>query len=101
MRSTDEDRQGKLWVCTVAGVDAFDPRTERVTERIQPEHSRVAINDKCSKTTRARRGSSTHPGTGWPRTIAGLGDSRCNCIRIASRPRSEISGALGFHEVRR
>jgi ligand-binding sensor domain-containing protein len=35
VRSTYEDREGKLWVCTVAGLDAFDRRTEKVTERIR------------------------------------------------------------------
>ena len=35
MRSTYEDREGTLWVCTVAGLDAFDRRTEKVTERIR------------------------------------------------------------------
>ena len=35
VRSTYEDRQGTLWVCTVAGLDAFDRRTEKVTERIR------------------------------------------------------------------
>jgi signal transduction histidine kinase/ligand-binding sensor domain-containing protein len=35
VKSTYEDREGTLWVCTVAGLDAFDRRTEKVTERIQ------------------------------------------------------------------
>jgi ligand-binding sensor domain-containing protein len=35
VKSTYEDRQGTLWVCTVAGLDAFDRRTEKVTERIR------------------------------------------------------------------
>jgi ligand-binding sensor domain-containing protein len=35
VRSTYEDREGTLWVCTVVGLDAFDRRTERVTERIR------------------------------------------------------------------
>ena len=35
VRSTYEDREGTLWVCTVAGLDAFDRRTEKVTERIR------------------------------------------------------------------
>ena len=34
VRSTYEDREGKLWVCTLAGLDVFDQRTEQVTERI-------------------------------------------------------------------
>ena len=34
VRSTYEDRDGTLWVCTVAGLDAFDRGTEKVTERI-------------------------------------------------------------------
>jgi len=32
--STYEDREGTLWVCTLAGLDAFNRRTEKVTERI-------------------------------------------------------------------
>ena len=35
VRSTYEDREGTLWVCTLAGLDAFDRRTEKVTERIR------------------------------------------------------------------
>ena len=35
VKSTYEDREGTLWVCTVAGLDAFDRRTEKVTERIR------------------------------------------------------------------
>jgi ligand-binding sensor domain-containing protein/signal transduction histidine kinase len=35
VRSTYEDREGTLWVCTAASVEAFDRRTERVTERIR------------------------------------------------------------------
>ena len=34
VRSTYEDREGTLWVCTLMGLDAFDRRTEKVTERI-------------------------------------------------------------------
>jgi len=34
VRSTYEDREGTLWVCTLAGLDAFDRRTEKVTDRI-------------------------------------------------------------------
>jgi PAS domain S-box-containing protein len=33
--STYEDREGTLWVGTLAGLDAFDRRTEKVTERIR------------------------------------------------------------------
>jgi PAS domain S-box-containing protein len=35
VRSTYEDREGNLWVCTEAGLDAFDRLTEKVTERIR------------------------------------------------------------------
>ena len=35
VRSTYEDREGTLWVCTVVGLDAFDRRTGKVTERIR------------------------------------------------------------------
>ena len=35
VRSTYEDPEGTLWVCTLAGLDAFDRRTEKVTERIR------------------------------------------------------------------
>jgi ligand-binding sensor domain-containing protein/signal transduction histidine kinase len=37
VRSSYEDRRGTLWVCTVAGLDAFDRRTGKVTERIRLE----------------------------------------------------------------
>ena len=33
--STYEDGEGTLWVCSRAGLDAFDRRTEKVTERIR------------------------------------------------------------------
>ncbi len=29
VRSTYEDREGTLWVCTIVGLDAFDRRTKR------------------------------------------------------------------------
>jgi signal transduction histidine kinase/ligand-binding sensor domain-containing protein len=35
VRSTYEDHEGTLWVGTVAGLDAFNPRTGKVTERIR------------------------------------------------------------------
>ena len=35
VRSTYEDREGTLWVCTVMGLDAFDRRTGKVTQRIR------------------------------------------------------------------
>ncbi|MBV8729190.1 MAG: hypothetical protein JO336_05220, partial [Acidobacteriia bacterium] len=47
--STYEDREGTLWVCTLMGVDAFDRRTEKVTERIRlnvhESHSIKALED--------------------------------------------------------
>ena len=35
VRPTYEDREGTLGVCTVADLDAFDRRTEKLTERIR------------------------------------------------------------------
>src|SRR5262249_46005144 len=49
VRSTYEDREGMLWVCTASGLDAFDRRTEKVSERIRlnvPESDSVkALED--------------------------------------------------------
>ncbi|MBL8290475.1 MAG: SMP-30/gluconolactonase/LRE family protein, partial [Bryobacterales bacterium] len=55
MRSTYEDREGTLWVCTVAGLDAFDRRAEKVTERIR-------LHAADSRTVRALE---DHAGVLW------------------------------------
>ena len=46
VRSTFEDRQGTLWVGTAVGLEAFDRRTGKVTERIRlnvPESQSVKV----------------------------------------------------------
>ena len=49
MTSTYEDREGTFWVCTRVGLDAFDRRTGKVTERIRlnvPESQSIkAVED--------------------------------------------------------
>ena len=54
VRSTYEDREGTLWVCMAAGLDAFDRRTEKVTERIR-------LNVPESRAVEAIRGPRGRP----------------------------------------
>ena len=100
MRSTYEDREGTLWVCTVAGLDAFDRRTEEVTERIRlnvPEPLSVkALED--------------HAGVLWIIYLfTGSGSGLASWDRHTRRltlysfterepPASHLSGPEGIHE---
>ena len=97
VRSTYEDRQGTLWVCTVAGLDAFDRRTEKVTERIRlnvPESLAIkALED--------------HAGVLWIIYTSGNGlaswDRHTRRLTLYSfkdrePPATALSGAEGIHE---
>ena len=97
MRSTYEDRQGTLWVCTVAGLDAFDRHTEKVTDRIRlnvPEALVVkALED--------------HAGVLWIVYLSGNGlaswDRHTRRLTLYSfgegePPGTALSGAQGIHE---
>ncbi|MBV8902206.1 MAG: hypothetical protein JOZ22_01095, partial [Acidobacteriia bacterium] len=95
--STYEDREGTLWVCTLTGVDAFDRRTEKVTERIRlnlPEsHSIKALED--------------HAGVLWIIYTSGNGlaswDRHTRRLTLYSfkdrePPATELSGAERIYE---
>ena len=100
VRSTYEDREGTLWVCTVRGLDAFDRRTGKVTQRIRlnvPEPLSVkALED--------------HAGVLWIIylfTGSGIGlaswdrdTQRLTLYSFAERvpPASHLSGPEGIHE---
>jgi PAS domain S-box-containing protein len=92
VRSTYEDREGTLWVCTQAGVEAFDRHTEKVTERIPWTASKV-LED--------------HAGVLW--IIDSRGNGLASWDRPARRltrysfkdrepPPSELSGAESIYE---
>jgi len=97
VRSTYEDREGTLWVCTAAGVEAFDRRTERVTERIRlnvPESLSVKVLED-------------HSGVLWIIYLSGNGlasyDRRTRKLTLYSfmdreAPATALSGAEGIHE---
>ena len=97
VRSTYEDREGKLWVCTVAGLDAFDRRTERVTDRIR-------LHVAESRTVKAFE---DHAGVFW--IIYAFGNGLASYDRHTGRltlysfedwepPATQLSGAEGIHE---
>ena len=100
VRSTYEDRNGTLWVCTWAGLDAFDRRTEKVTERI-----RLNLTGSISiKVLEDHAGVlwivylSTGSGNGlasWDRR-----NRRLTKYSFSHRepPASHLSGAEGIHE---
>ena len=97
VRSTYEDREGTLWVCTAAGVEAFDRRTERVTERIRlnvPESLSVKVLED-------------HAGVLWIIYLSGNGlasyDRKTRKLTLYSftdreAPATALSGAEGIHE---
>ena len=97
MRSTYEDREGTLWVCTAAGLEAFDRRTEKVTERIRlnvPESLSVKVLED-------------HAGVLWIVYLSGNGlaswDRRTRRLTLYSfkdrePPATALSGAEGIHE---
>ena len=97
VRSTYEDREGTLWVCTVATLEAFDRRTEKVTERIRlngPESLSVKVLED-------------HAGVLWIIYLSGNGlaswDRHTRRLTLYSfkdrePPATELSGAEGIHE---
>ena len=97
VRSTYEDREGTLWVCTLAGLDAFDRRTEKVTERI-----RLNVPE-----SRAVKALEDHAGVLWIIYTSGNGlaswdrhSRRLTLYSFKDRepPASQLSGAAGIHE---
>jgi ligand-binding sensor domain-containing protein/signal transduction histidine kinase len=98
VRSTYEDREGTLWVCTAASLEAFDRRTERVTERIRlnvPESISVKVLED-------------HAGVLWIAYLSGNGlasyDRHKRRLTLYSFKDREppvaslLSGAEGIHE---
>ena len=97
MRSTYEDREGTLWVCTVAGLDAFDRQTEKVTDRIR-------LNVPESLVVKALE---DHAGVLWIIYLSGNGlaswDRHTRRLTLYSfgdgePPGTALSGAQGIHE---
>jgi ligand-binding sensor domain-containing protein len=97
VRSTYEDREGTLWVCTLAGLDAFDRRTEKVTERIP-------LNLPDAREVRALE---DHSGVLWITYTSGNGlaswdrhSRRLTLYSFKDRepPGSQLSGTSGIHE---
>ena len=97
VRSTYEDRQGMLWVCTTAGLDAFDRRSEKVTQRIG-----FSLPDARQMNVLEDRG-----GVLWISYTSGNGlaswDRRTQRLTRYSfkdrePPASELSGVAGIHE---
>jgi signal transduction histidine kinase/ligand-binding sensor domain-containing protein len=97
VRSTYEDREGTLWVCTVAGLDAFDRRTEKVTEWIR-------LHVAESRTVKAFE---DHAGVLW--IIYAFGNGLASYDRHTRRltlysfedrepPATQLSGAERIHE---
>ena len=97
VRSTYEDREGTLWVCTEVGLDAFDRRTERVTERI-----RLKLAE--SRTIKAFE---DHAGVLW--IIYSFGNGLASYDRHTRKltlylfenreaPPTQLSGTEGIHE---
>jgi ligand-binding sensor domain-containing protein/signal transduction histidine kinase len=97
VRSTYEDREGRLWVCTVAGLDAFDRHTEKVTDRIR-------LNLPESPVIKALQ---DHAGVLWIIYLSGNGvaswDRHTRRLTLYSfkdgePPGTALSGAQGIHE---
>jgi signal transduction histidine kinase/ligand-binding sensor domain-containing protein len=97
VRSTYEDREGTLWVCTAASLEAFDRRTERVRERIRlnvPESISVKVVED-------------HAGVLWIAYLSGNGlasyerhERRLTLYSFKDREppvASRLSGAEGIH----
>ncbi|HEY7445278.1 MAG TPA: two-component regulator propeller domain-containing protein, partial [Vicinamibacterales bacterium] len=96
--STYEDPHGTLWVLTLAGLDAFDRRTERVTERIH-----FSLPDGRG----LNNALEDHSGVLWITYASGNGlaswDRRTRRITRYSfkdrePPASQLSGVAGIHE---
>jgi ligand-binding sensor domain-containing protein len=95
--STYEDREGTLWVCTLAGLDAFNRRTEKVTERIR-------LNVPESRSIKALE---DHAGVLWIIYTSGNGlaswDRKTRRLTLYSfkdrePPATELSGAERMYE---
>jgi len=97
VRSTYEDREGTLWVCTVVGLEAFDRRTEKVTERIR-------LNLEESRTIRAFE---DHAGVLW--IVYSYGNGLASYDRVTKRltrysfesqkaTATQLSGTEAIHE---
>ena len=91
VRSTYEDREGTLWVCS-GGSGRLRPARGKSDGADPPERARVALGQGCSRTTRACCGSSTCPATDWRPRIAIHGGSRSIRSRTASRPPHSSAG---------
>jgi signal transduction histidine kinase/ligand-binding sensor domain-containing protein len=96
--STYEDPHGTLWVLTLAGLDAFDRRTEKVTERI-----RFSLPDGRALNNALEDRS----GVLWITYVSGNGlaswDRRTRRLTRYSfkdrePPASQLSGVAGIHE---
>ena len=97
VRSTYEDREGTLWVCTLAGLEAFDRRGQKVTDRIRlnvPEAREMNVLED-------------HSGVLWITYTSGNGlaswDRHTRRLTLYSfkdrePPASELSGVAGIHE---
>ena len=97
VRSTYEDREGNLWVCTLAGLDVFDRRTEQVTERVS-----LSV-----PSAREMWMLEDHSGVLWITYTSGNGlaswDRHSKRLMLYSfkdrePPGSQLSGVSGFHE---
>ncbi len=95
--STYEDREGTLWVCTLAGLDAFDRRTEKVTE-----HIRLTVPE-----SRSVKAIEDHDGVLWIIYTSGNGlaswDRHTRRLTLYSfkdrePPATELSGAERIYE---
>ena len=96
--ATYEDPHGTLWVCTLAGLDAFDRRAEKVTERI-----RFSLPDGRG----LNNALEDHSGVLWITYATGNGlaswDRRTRRLTRYSfkdrePPASQLSGVAGIHE---
>ena len=97
MRSTYEDRAGTLWVCTLAGLDAFDRGTGKVTERIRLDVPQA----------QSIKAFEDHSGVLWIIYTSGNGlaswDRRTRRLTLYSfkdhePPATELSGAERIYE---
>jgi ligand-binding sensor domain-containing protein len=95
--STYEDPDGTLWVCTLAGLDAFDRRAEKVTERI-----RFSLPD-----ARQVNALEDHSGVLWIIYTSGNGLASWDrhtrrltrySFKHREPPASHLSGVAGIHE---
>ena len=96
--STYEDREGTLWVCTRTGLDAFDRRTEKVTDANPPERARGAVNQSAR---RPRWRAVDHLHVRQRTEPPGIGKregSRHYSFKDREPPATELSGAERIYE---